>query len=169
MILKRDYLWNEPMTVLIALIAGYVGLLVMLAVMAKPHRQRIARLANELVADYPQNEKMGFLCQHYTATAYAWRAAPIMFVSYVAALLIPGDTLDEMCEREDREHPHLLGDPRLRELMHSYDASIAAVNPIFGALMYAALWAFGLKARIHYRGKYSPKLVDYVGVRAVSA
>lgn len=156
------------MNVLIALIVAYLIALAVFSLIARPHRVRLNRLLNELAADYGDNPFVMDLCGHFASTAYAWRAAPMKFFAYMVFMMVPGDVLDEKCREADLENPNILDDARIHEAMDSYDASIAAVNPIFGSLMYAAEWAFRAKAVLHHRGKSGRKLTDYVGMRAAT-
>jgi hypothetical protein len=71
------------------------------------------------------------------------------------ALLTPSVRYDRRAVEWARKNPEVTGDPRWRELFELYYASIAAVNPIFGALLYVARILFRIKAYLfviqHYR------------------
>lgn len=154
------------MIALLALIGGYFGLLGVLSIVARPYRHKLAALASELSRAYPGDEMVEDACRYYLGNAYSIRAAPVRFLIFVTALLIPGDVLDEQCREADRDHPGIFDDPRLHEMNEAFHASVAAVNPIFGLLAHFARAAFGLKAVIHHRGKVGRKLADYVDMTA---
>lgn len=152
-----------------ALVAGYMALLVLFSVMARPHRVRLARLANELIADYPDNRLVSDLCRHYVGTAYSMRAAPIRFLMYMAILFKPGNEIDRECQQLSRENPSFFSDERIAHLMEAYNASITAVSPVFGLLANIARFAFVAKAYIHHRGKHDGhRLTEMVELRVAT-
>ncbi|WOF43756.1 hypothetical protein KNJ79_01980 [Sphingopyxis indica] len=152
------------MMTVIALVAAYFGILALLFAIANPHRARLKELAADLVADYPDDDLARLFCTNYLRTAYSWRAAPIRFLAYMIALMIPGPKLEQECIEMEREHA-FMADSRVRELIESYHASIAAVNPLFGALLYFAKLLIRLKAFVNHRGKMKAHEAVYVGLR----
>lgn len=152
-----------------ALIAIYFVALVVLSVMARPHRVRMATLANELLADYPSSSAIRQLCSHCLATAYSMRIAPIRLCAYVAFLFKPGREIDEVCDRANQENPELFRDPRVGRMLEAYNASTTAASPVFGLLASVARYAFILKAIIHHREVQSrDKYAELVDLRAAT-
>jgi hypothetical protein len=155
------------MNTILALIAGYFGLLAVLSLIAGPYRIRMRALAHDLVRDHPDDMLAHDFCSSLLATAFSVRAAPIRLFIFMAALLVPGDVLTRDCEEIEHEHEAFFTDVRVHELVDAFHVSIAASNPIFGLLMYAAKGAFRLKAVIYFKGKRSKQrqLTDSIGLK----
>ena len=155
------------MTTIFALVAGYFGLLAVLSFIARPYRLRMRELADALVRAHPTDDLSRDFCNGLLKTAYSVRAAPIRFLLFMAALLVPGARLDQDCDEIEAEHPAFFNDPRVHKLVENYHVSIALVNPVFGILMYLAKFAFRVKAIAYYRGKMinQQKLTDSIGLR----
>lgn len=156
------------MSTIVALIAGYFALLAILSLIARPYRARLAELIDQLGSDYGDYPDILAVLQRYADTCYIWRSATIKFVGYVLFLMVPGSALDKVYEKTEQDQPFIFSDPRFREMISCYNASISAVNPIFGALMFAVREIFLLKARIHHRGKSVRKLSDLIGMKAIA-
>lgn len=126
------------MEYLIAFILGYFALLAGLSFAARPARLRMKRLATELLAEHRYDADVTEYLQHQLATAYSWRAAPIDTFVMIAALIVPARVFWEKARKVEAEHPVMFSDPRFYRFDNDYTLSIAAVNPLFGVLMYAA-------------------------------
>lgn len=137
----------------IALISGYFALLAVLSVVARPYRARMAVLARDLLAAYPDDPFIQHLCEAYIKSAYSLRAAPVRLLSYILGLIKPARELDRECYQMKEESPAFFADPRISELIDCYNASISAVSPVFGALAYVARLLFLLKAYLHFHGR----------------
>ena len=167
--MSPNYLWSDAMLNVFALIGAYFALLVALSLAARPARARLAALARDLSADYPDNDLIQSLCRAYVISARSLRAAPVRFFMYVAVLVKSPYVLDRECEAAKRENPDFFSDPRILEMGECYQASTSAASPIFGALGYVARRAFLLKARIHHRTKQDSRcLTELVELQAVT-
>ena len=152
-----------------ALIGAYFTLLVALSFAARPARARLAALARDISADYPDNNLIQSICRAYVISARSLRAAPVRFIMYVAFLVKSPYVLARECEVTQRANPDFFNDPRILEMAECYQASTAAASPIFGALGYVARRAFLLKVRIHHRSKQDSRcLTEFVELQAVT-
>lgn len=170
MMTSPNYLWGEDMLYVFALIAAYFALLIVLSVIARPYRVRLAELANELLADYPDEPIIVELCRVYTLSAYSIRAAPIRLLTYLIILIKPARDIDRECEEMKRDNKAFFEDARITEMMDCYNASISAVSPVFGALAFLASLAFKLKAYIHFHGRdhFEASIAEFVEIRAAT-
>lgn len=141
------------MVYLIALVAAYFAMLIGLSVLARPYRVRLAALLAKIAEDYPDDPLAQHWCKDWRGSAYAWRAAPIHVLRFLLLLLIPGSALDERYDELERDHPELMKDTRVGEVLRCYYASISATNPIFGILLMLVRFAFRVKCILHRNGK----------------
>lgn len=142
------------MTTILAFVAGYFVLLLLLSLLVRQKRERLGVLLNELLCmDLTPEQERGLNGMLYSA--YSLRSAPATFLGMVVALLIPSAKFDQQAHAWAKKNPEMITDPRWSEVFDLYYVSIAAVNPIFGALMYGARLLFRLKAYLfvirHYR------------------
>lgn len=150
-----------------ALIAGYFAVLVVLSVLARPHRVRLVMLANQLLADYPGNEFVEDLCRHFVESAYSLRVAPMRALQYAVFMFKPGHEIDRTCDRMHREQPEFFRDARIGAMIEAYNASTTAVSPLFGLLATVMRYAFLMKAYLHHHNKRtSDQFAEVVELKA---
>jgi len=131
-------------------VGGYFMLLGALALAVRPYRVRLGELGNEILCD----SKSDAVQAHVRAIlrgAYSIRSAPASLFWSMLLIVLPPARLIAMAQEAAQEHPALMDEDRLTELYELYRASTAAVNPIFGALAYAAQALFRVKTRIYVR------------------
>jgi hypothetical protein len=138
------------MTIMIALIAGYFGLLIVLSLIARPSRHRLSALAHDLSCEEPKSEHLRFL-RAMLDSAYSMRSAPAHLAAVIIQLLTPSEKFDRRAREWAAENRNLVDDPRWREVYDRYIVSIVAANPIFGALLVLARAAFRLKAHLYFK------------------
>jgi hypothetical protein len=142
------------MSVIIAFVASYFVLLVLLSEMVRPARRRLTVLADELLCMDLSPEAEGVI-RSMLHTAYSIRAAPLTLLALTIAVFTPSAKINRQVGAWVKENPEVAGDRRWNELYSLYYASISAVNPIFGLMLFVARWIFRLKAYLfviqHYR------------------
>lgn len=147
----------------LAFVALYVGILVALSLLVRPQRERLKNLVREM-----SQERLGDRDRHQihfmATTAYSWRVAPAIMLAFLLGIVRASADLDRECN-ERASKSKLLNDPRFHAIVDAYMASAAAVNPIFGALAYAARAVFKLKAVLHHRAVDPRKAADYLSVK----
>lgn len=152
------------MEILIAFIAGYFVLLATLSLAARPARARLKELADELGRDYGNEPFVADYLRSQLGTAYSWRAAPIDTFVLIAALIVPAQIFWMKANKVKADHPTMFKDPRFGEFDDAYSVSIAAVNPIFGLFMYAAIFALVLKMMAYARRSDVRREIPPVGM-----
>ena len=133
------------MTTILAFAAGYFALLMVLSIIARPSRLRIAELARELAQDDLKPRQRQHL-KVLLDSSYSMRSAPVHLAAIVIALLTPSEKFDAGAREWAKDNQELIEDPRWNELFERHIVSIVAVNPIFGALLSVARLLFRLKA-----------------------
>lgn len=149
------------MSTVIALVLAYFGLVVVLSLLVKPQRERLRTLAHDVRSGEltPRQERV---VHHLLGGAYSLRSAPMQLAAAAILILTPSFTLDRDARKWASENESIVRDKRWGEMFDAYLASVAAVNPLFGVLMYAAIWLFRAKAkRFVVRGR-SGTAVDQV-------
>jgi hypothetical protein len=138
------------MITVLALVAGYFLLLMALSLMVRRQRERMAVLANSLLKMelLPHQERV---VQRVINTSYSMRSAPAHLLSFTIALLTPAERLDHDARQWAKENPEMVTDRRWGELFDCHMASVAAINPVFGVLMYLARFLFKMKAYVFVR------------------
>jgi hypothetical protein len=147
------------MMTIFAFVAGYFALLVLLSLIARPSRVRIAELAGELSCEQ-LSEKQKRMLRSVVESAYSMRSAPAHFLFTVAHLLTPSEKFDQRAREWAAlaENRAIIEDHRWAELFDRYTVSIIAVNPIFGALLSLARLLFRLKARLYAKRVKQPAI-----------
>ena len=133
-------------------VSYFVGLAI-LSVVARPYRMELASLAEELLADYGHDKHARALLERRKNSAYSIRAAPIAMLGYWIGVITPIQTIENAAADFESDYDGLFDDHRLPRLFSCYQASIAAVNPIFGALMFFSKALFIMKILMHVRSK----------------
>jgi hypothetical protein len=148
------------MSYILILFGCYLGLWTALSAIAMPHRRHLAEIAESL---REENIERDFV-DGMLASAYSWRSAVMLALVYTMGLFQSGTALDRECDQFAAERPNLANDARVHSMMDAYFASVAAVNPIFGALAYLAKRTFQLKARLHFSAQNAERLTDIRGL-----
>lgn len=133
-------------TTILLFVGGYFVLLGVLALAVRPYRARLAALADEILRTSPSDEVDRHV-RELLKSAYSIRGAVAQFLGYAFYVVLPAHRVLTIAHEFHRAHPDLVDESRLSEFYDLWRASTAAVNPIFGALMYVAKGLFRLKAR----------------------
>jgi hypothetical protein len=150
------------MTTILLFVGGYFVLLGTLSIAVRPYRTRLANLASEILCD-SESEDVRRYVQDSLRTAYSMRSAPAHVLGYIIGLLTPSERLSRDAAEWAKRFPDFMQDRRWMGLSDYHLASVAAVNPLFGALLYVLRMLFRLKlylfVRRHYRPS-QPKVVE---------
>ena len=156
------------MSTLIAFVAAYFVLLALLSLLARPLRARLKTVASGFLdQDLTDTERKMIL--RLADTAYSVRTAPVIFLVFVIGLLQQNEKIDKESNSWAIENPTMASDRRSHQLLELHMASAAAVNPIFGALAYAAKWLFRAKAKAYFRRESSSAKLDVYEMRVIAA
>jgi hypothetical protein len=148
-------------------VVGYLLFLATLSLIARPYRMRLISVSESLLSDNVTESEKQFI-GHVTKTAYSVRTAPMLFLVFAMGLLKTSQSIDANQGDFEKNHPVLTDGNRSHELLEMHMASAAAVNPIFGALAYAAKWAFKIKTRAYFeKNNGQPINIDIFEMRAV--
>lgn len=147
------------MTTIFALIAGYFALLVVLSLIARPSRVRMAALAHELMASDPKPEHRQVL-KLLLDSAYSMRSAPVALAGTIISLLTPSEKFDAMAREWVKENREYVEDSRWIEFLERHTLSVVAANPIFGAPLLFARLLFRIKAHLFARRRMGPPSVN---------
>jgi hypothetical protein len=100
-------------------------------------------------------------------TAYSIRGAPALMLMFIGGLLQSEERIREALEEDEGEDCKELWESGIiHKILDYHMASVAAANPIFGALAYLFRFAFSLRTRIHFDKKQKAKAVDLLGLKA---
>lgn len=144
------------MTTVLALIVGYFGLLLVLALVVRPYRAKLYQLADDLVRDYADDDVAVRLIERYRATATSWGEAGVKLFGYLSGMFKSRWELDETAEAFMRDHPNFLDDPRVAHILKYHLLSVAAVSPVLGALAIVARIGMRLVIRARYGAEPDP-------------
>src|SRR5438045_1298392 len=126
------------MMTIVLFVGGYFVLLGGLSVAVRPYRVRLADLADEIICD-TRSDAVRKHVQDVLRTTYSVRGAPIEFFGLCMLLVLPAHRVIALAHDAYEEHREMMSEERLAEFYELYRVSVAAVNPIFGALAYASL------------------------------
>ena len=141
------------MTALLAFVAGYLALLMLLTYLVRERREQLGQLALALLEDHP-SETIEFMLRHSTRTAYSLAVAPIQVLQLLALLLTPSAVLERKALDFVSDKEELIHDDRYALVIANYNLSVAAANPIFGALAYVLRAALKMKLRFYIRNHH---------------
>lgn len=148
------------------LLAGYIGLLALLAVIVRPYRKRIAALGADLLCDDHLNGSERAYVEAIMKHAYSWRGAVVLLLDYVSGLFESSETMERKAKSHEAEYPRLLRDHRAYLMFECYVASVVAVNPLIGTLALIARASFRMRVRRHHTAKQAREIVDLRGLTA---
>ena len=151
------------MTYILILIGCYFGLWAALSACVTSHRRDLAAFGAALQNRTMDQDEREFV-NNMLASAYSWRSAIMLCLVYIIGLFQAGATLDKECDKFASEHPTLSRDAHLHGMVDAYFASVAAVNPIFGALAFVLKRIFRLKARLYHSAQSADKIADFRGL-----
>lgn len=155
------------MTQILTLVGGYIALLALLSLVARPARRGLASISNRLAtAGLSEHER--HMVNVLLATSYSWRAAPIIAMSFLTGLLQSVPSLDDEAGKIASAFPNLFQTTDMHRLFEYHLASVAAVNPLFGVLAYAARWAFRVKLYSHHRSRKAIEQIELIGMKAIA-
>lgn len=120
------------MTLLIALVAGYLGLLLVLSALVKGRRVEMVSLAKQML-DAPHSKREELLVLVDLKSMYSLWVAPAQVFAILAALITPMSVLESKALE-------LFGDvamtderfDRFSRFITNFNLSVAAANPLFG-------------------------------------
>lgn len=127
------------MNLIIAFLAGYLLVSVVLNLLALRYRRRLVALVDEAKADVT-DERLRASLDSYVLSMRSMRTAVILALIHIHILLMPKEKL-KACPQFTDEENTLWRKGLMAQIMDYHIASAAAANPLFGALTYVLSWA----------------------------
>lgn len=154
------------MTAIAIIAACYFGTLLLLSILVRPMRRRMLENAQGLLnSDLTPAQQE--LVKMTVESAYSMREAPIAFFHIMAWVIRPMDQVVRSFEKMEPD-ADFWDDPRATRMFASHLASVAAVNPAFGILAYAARALFRVKIYLFLRGATKAEIRHRIDGRLAS-
>ncbi|MBA4757733.1 hypothetical protein [Sphingosinicella sp.] len=153
------------MTQILILVGGYIALLALLSIAARPARRGLIQVSKNL-AKLELTERERHMVNALLSASYSWRSAPIIALSFLTGLLQSPHSLDEESEEFASAIPNLIRSEDFHRLFEYHLISVASVNPLFGLLAYAARLAFRAKTRFHTQSRMTVHQIELIGMKA---
>tara|TARA_R110001606_G_scaffold10272_9_gene44136 strand:- start:1276 stop:1755 length:480 start_codon:yes stop_codon:yes gene_type:complete len=157
------------MNTILIFFAGYIALHFGLNIVVHSYRVRLMSLISEakkLNLSKVESRSLETLAK----TAYSIRSAPALMLMFIGGLLQSEERireeLEELEDDADEDCAELWESGIIHKILDYHMASVAAANPIFGALAYLFRIAFSLRIRFHFDKKQKAKVVDLLGLKA---